>query len=68
MITERKILLVGTTSTIEVSEFERNFIAAHTAEVLALTDYNKILAQLTFNEGSTLERNQITIGNWKEVE
>jgi len=51
-----------------VSEFERNFIAAHTAEVLALTDYNKILAQLTFNEGSTLERNQITIGNWKEVE
>ncbi len=38
-------------NTIEVSELERNFIAAHTAEVLALTVYNKTLAQLTFNEG-----------------
>ena len=58
---ERKIFLVGKSSTIVVSEFERNLVAAHTAEMLALTDYNKTLAQLTFGEGSTLERNEITL-------
>jgi hypothetical protein len=35
--------------------------AAQTAELQALTDYNRILAQLAFAEGSTLERNHLEL-------
>jgi hypothetical protein len=44
-----------------VSEYERRLVSARTAEILAVVDYSKAVAQLHFNEGTTLEKNQITV-------
>jgi len=35
--------------------------AARSAEAQALADYNKALAQLAFDEGTTLERNKLDL-------
>ncbi|MCX6903846.1 MAG: TolC family protein [Verrucomicrobia bacterium] len=58
---EKKKLADGAITSFMVSEYEDRLAAARTAEILALVDYNKALAQLAFNEGSTLEKNQIQV-------
>ena len=51
----------GTTTSFVVLEFQRKLTAARAAEIRALLDYNKARAQLALSEGSTLQRNQITL-------
>jgi outer membrane protein TolC len=58
---EKQKLQGGMSTTFLVSEYERNLVTARTAEILALVDYNKALAQLAFNEGTILEKNQIKV-------
>lgn len=58
---EVKKLQNGFSTSFVVLQLQEILTAARTAEVVALADYNKILAQLAFAEGSTLERNRITL-------
>ncbi len=58
---ERQKRAEGTSTTFLVSEYERRVVMARTAEILAVVDYSKAVAQLDFNEGGTLERNQIMV-------
>jgi outer membrane protein len=51
----------GTSTSFFVSDYERNLVTARTAEILAVVDFNKALAQLAFNEGSILEKNQVKV-------
>lgn len=58
---EVKKLQNGFSTSFVVLQLQEILTAARTAEVQALADYNKMLAQLAFAEGSTLERNRITL-------
>jgi outer membrane protein TolC len=58
---ERQKLAEGTSTTFLVSEYERRLVFARTAEILAVVDHAKAVAQLDYNEGGTLEKNQITV-------
>ena len=58
---EVKKLANGFSTSFVVLELQEILTAARTAEVQALADYNKNLAQLAFAEGNTLERNHITL-------
>ena len=51
----------GKSTSFNVLQFQRDLTAARSAEVKALADYNKALHQFYFREGSTLERNKITL-------
>jgi outer membrane protein TolC len=51
----------GTTNSFFVLEAQRNLIRARSAEIRALADYNIALAKLALSEGTTLEKNQITL-------
>lgn len=58
---EKQKLLDGRSTSFLVSEYENRLIAAQAAEILAMVDYNKAEAQLAFNDGTTLKKNQITL-------
>src|SRR5437899_202443 len=59
---EEKKLQNGLSTTFIVLQLQETLTAARTAEVAALVDYNRALAQLAFAEGSTLERHRLRIG------
>jgi hypothetical protein len=40
---------------------QETLTAARTAEIAALVDYNRALAQLAFAEGSTLEKHRMKV-------
>jgi outer membrane protein TolC len=51
----------GASTSLHVLEVERNLVSTQTAEIQAIVDYNKAQAQLAFNEGTSLEKNQIKV-------
>ncbi|MHB8523957.1 MAG: TolC family protein [Limisphaerales bacterium] len=57
---EEKKLQNGASTSFFVLEFQRKLTDARTAEIRALADYNKALAQLALHEGMTLEQNQLS--------
>jgi outer membrane protein TolC len=58
---ETKKLDSGKSTSYDVLQFQRDLITARTAEIQALSDYNKALADLYQAEGTTLERKQIKV-------
>jgi outer membrane protein TolC len=58
---EEKKLKNGLSTTFMVLQLQETLIAARTAEVQALADYNEALAQLAFAEGSTLEKHHLAL-------
>jgi outer membrane protein TolC len=58
---EEKKLANGKSTSFVVLQLQRDLTAARTAEIAALADYNKALAQLAFSEGATLEKNKLTL-------
>jgi outer membrane protein TolC len=58
---EQKKLENGKSTSFEVLQFQRDLTSASSAEIKALADYNKALHQFYFREGTTLERNKITL-------
>lgn len=58
---EVKKLQNGFSTTFVVLQLQEILTAARTTEVQALADYDTAQAQLAFAEGSTLERNRITL-------
>jgi outer membrane protein len=51
----------GFATTFEVLQFQQILISARTAEIRAEDEYNKILAQLAFAEGTILERHHLSL-------
>jgi outer membrane protein TolC len=51
----------GFATSFEVLQFQQILISARTAEIRAEDDYNKILAQLAFAEGTILERHHLSL-------
>jgi len=58
---EQKKLQNGFSTSFFVLQLQETLTEARTAEVEALVDYNKALAQLAFAEGSILDRNHVTV-------
>jgi outer membrane protein TolC len=58
---ETKRMEAGRSTPFNVLQFQRDLTAARTAEIRALADYNKALAQLSYAEGTILRRNGITV-------
>jgi outer membrane protein TolC len=58
---EQKKLQNGLSTSFFVLELQQTLTAARTAELQALADYNKTLAQLAFAEGSTLAKHHLTL-------
>jgi len=58
---EIKKLQNGLSTAFFVLQLQETLTAARTAEVQALADYNKLIAQLAFAEGSTLEKHHVTV-------
>ena len=58
---EVKKLQNGLSTAFFVLQLQETLTAARTAEVQALAEYNKVLAQLSFAEGSILEKHQLTL-------
>ena len=58
---EQKKLESGKSTNYQVLQFQRDLTTAQTAEISALADYNRALAQLSHDEGSTLERHSIKV-------
>lgn len=58
---ERKKLEGGTSTSFAVSQYDDRQVAARTAEIMAVVDFNKALAQLAFHEGTSLEKNQVKL-------
>ena len=58
---EQKKLQNGLSTSFFVLELQQTLTAARTAELQALADYNKTLAQLAFAEGSTLARHHLAV-------
>lgn len=58
---ERKKLENGKSTSFVVLQLQRDLTAARSAEIQALADYNKALADLAQGEGSTLERRKIDL-------
>jgi outer membrane protein TolC len=52
----------GQSTSFIVLQLQNNLTAARSAEIRALADYNIALEQLAFDDGVTLERNNIDIG------
>jgi outer membrane protein len=61
---EQKKLENGISTSFVVLELQEKLTAARTAEVQALADYNRMVAQLAFAEGRTLERHRMDI-EWR---
>lgn len=58
---EQKKLQNGKSTSFQVLQLQRDLTAASSAEIQALADYNKALADLAQAEGSTLERRKIDV-------
>ncbi len=58
---EQKKLDAGTSTSFVVLQLQRDAITASQQEIRALADYNKALAQLYQNEGTTLQRRKINL-------
>jgi outer membrane protein TolC len=58
---EQKKYAVGKSTTFTVLDLQNKLTAARSDEIRALADYNKSLANLASEEGSTLERNNIKL-------
>ena len=58
---EIKKLQNGLSTAFFVLQLQETLTAARTAELQALADYNKIIAQLAFAEGSILDRHHISL-------
>jgi len=58
---EQKKLENGRSSGFFIVQLQRDLTTARLSEVSALTDYNKSLAQLALNAGTTLERNHLEL-------
>jgi len=58
---EQKKLENGKSTSFVVLQLQRDLTAARSAEIGALADYNKSLADLAHSEGSTLERRNIDV-------
>ncbi len=58
---EQKKLENGKSTSFQVLQFQRDLTTASSAEIKALSDYNKALHQFYFKEGTTLERNKINL-------
>jgi outer membrane protein TolC len=58
---EQKKLENGKSTSFNVLQFQKDLTSAASSEIKALADYNKSLHQLYFNEGTTLERNKVTL-------
>lgn len=59
---EEKKLQNGLSTSFFVLQLQETLTAARTAEVAALADYNRALAQLGFAQGTTLERHRMKMG------
>jgi outer membrane protein TolC len=51
----------GFATSFEVLQFQQILTEARTAEIRAEVDYNKVLAQLSFAEGTILERHHLSL-------
>lgn len=58
---EQKKYAVGKSTTFTVLQLQKNLTQARSDEIRSLADYNKALANLAAEEGSTLERNNINL-------
>ena len=58
---EQKKLAVGKSTSFVVLQLQNNLTTARSAEIRALADYNEALAQLTQNEGYTLEKYHLSV-------
>lgn len=58
---EQKKLENGKSTSFQVLQFQRDLTDASSKEIKALSDYNKALHNLYFREGTTLERNKVTL-------
>jgi outer membrane protein TolC len=58
---EVKKLQNGLSTAFFVLQLQETLTAARMAEVQALVDYNKMIAQLTFADGSILEKHHLTV-------
>ena len=58
---EEKKLQNGVSTPFVVLQLQQKLTDTRTAEIRALSDYNKALAQLALNEGSTLEKNHLGV-------
>jgi len=58
---EQKKYAVGKSTTFTVLQLQKNLTSARSGEINALAAYNQALADLAAAEGSTLERDGITI-------
>ena len=58
---EQRKLRDGISTPFVVLQFQQKLTDARTAEIRALADYNKALANLALSEGNTLERNHLSI-------
>lgn len=56
---EQKKLESGKSTSFVVLQLQRDLTTARSAEIRALADYNIALAQISLNEGSTLERHRL---------
>jgi outer membrane protein TolC len=58
---EEKKLQNGLSTSFVVLQLQDILTAARTAEIKALADYNKALAQLAFADGSTMEQRHLLL-------
>ena len=58
---EQKKLENGKSTSFNVLFLQRDLTQARSAEIQALTEYNRALSQLSLKEGNTLERNRLKI-------
>jgi len=58
---EEKKLAVGNSTSFVVLQLQRDLTSARSAEINALADYNKSLADLALSEGRTLERRNLNL-------
>lgn len=58
---EQKKLQNGLSTAFFVLQLQETLTAARTAEFQAMADYNKILAQLAFGEGTILEKHRLNV-------
>jgi len=63
---EQKKLENGKSTSFIVLELQRDLTAARSAEIQALASYNISLAQLAFDEGSTLDRHRVDLKEVRE--
>ncbi len=58
---EQKKLESGKSTPFVVLQLQRDLTSARSAEISAVTDYNKALSQLSVAEGSTLDRHNLSV-------